>query len=95
MTKSLFFFAIMFTLLFHIKSSKAQAPNLGVAGSFVLFSSTGAVGNLGSSILTGDVGTNNGAITGFGNVNGNMRNADGTTGQAAADLLIAITNLMV
>jgi hypothetical protein len=93
MTKSLFFFAIMFTLLFHIKSSKAQAPNLGVAGSFVLFSSTGAVGNLGSSILTGDVGTNNGAITGFGNVNGNMRNADGTTGQAAADLLIAYNQL--
>lgn len=69
--------------------SSGQAPNLGTAASFVLFTSIGAVGNTGQSQITGNVGTNNGAITGFGNVNGTMHNANLTTGQAAAELLIA------
>jgi len=46
----------------------AQAPPLGTAAGFVLFSTIGAVGNTGISQITGNVGTNNGAITGFGNV---------------------------
>jgi hypothetical protein len=66
----------------------AQAPVLGTAADFILFSSDGAVGNTGLSQLTGNVGTNNGAITGFGNVNGVMHNADLATAAAAADLLI-------
>src|SRR6187402_792711 len=66
----------------------AQAPALGTAANFILFSADGAVGNTGLSQLTGDVGTNNGAITGFGNVNGVMHNADLATAAAAADLLI-------
>ncbi len=71
----------------------AQAPDLGTAASFVLFSSVGAVGNTGISQLTGNVGTNNGAITGFGNVNGVMHNADGASGQCMADLQIAYNQL--
>jgi len=66
----------------------AQAPPLGTTANFVLFSADGAVGNTGLSQLTGDVGNNNGAITGFGNVNGVMHNADLATAAAAADLLI-------
>ncbi|MEI6682480.1 MAG: ice-binding family protein [Bacteroidota bacterium] len=67
----------------------AQAPPLGTAAGFVLFSTVGAVGNTGISQVTGNVGTNNGAITGFGNVNGVMQSPGGASAQCAADLLIA------
>lgn len=66
-----------------------QAPPLGTAAGYVLFSTVGAVGNTGISQITGNVGTNSGAITGFGNVNGVMNTGNGATGQCAADLLIA------
>ena len=39
--------------------------NLGVLSTFALFTTTGAVGNIGESKITGHVGTNEGAITGF------------------------------
>ncbi len=70
-----------------------QAPNLGTAANFVLFSTDGAVGNSGISQLTGNVGTNNGSSTNFGNVNGQMHDADGTSAQCAADVLIAYNQL--
>ncbi len=70
-----------------------QAPNLGTAADFVLFTSAGAVGNTGISQVTGNVGTNSGAITGFGNVNGVMHNGNGATGACAADLTIAYNQL--
>ena len=71
----------------------AQAPTLGTTANFVLFSTDGAVGNSGISQLTGNVGTNNGSSTGFGNVNGVMHDNDGASAQAAADLLIAYNQL--
>src|SRR5690349_5445468 len=70
-----------------------QAPSLGTAATYVLFTSNGAVGNTGVSHLTGDVGSNNGSSTGFGNVNGRMLNNNGSTGTAAADLLTAYGQL--
>ncbi len=73
--------------------SYAQAPNLGTAAGFVLFTSTGAVTNSGVSQVTGNVGTNSGSSTGFGNVNGVMHDNDGATNQAASDLLIAYNQL--
>ena len=39
--------------------------NLGVLSTFALFSSNGAVGNISGSTITGHVGSNEGAITGF------------------------------
>lgn len=66
-----------------------QAPALGTAANFVLFSSNGAVSNTGLSQLTGNVGTNNGSSTAFGNVNGGMHDGDGVSAQCASDLLIA------
>lgn len=39
--------------------------NLGVLSTFALFTTNGAVGNIGESKITGHVGTNEGAITGF------------------------------
>ena len=71
----------------------AQAPNLGTAANFVLFSTNGAVSNTGFSHLTGNVGTNNGSSTAFGNVNGVMHDADGASAKCAADLLIACNKI--
>ncbi len=73
--------------------SFAQAPPLGTAADFVLFSTNGAVSNNGISQLTGNVGTNNGSSTFFGNVNGGMHDQDGTSGQCATDLLTAYNQL--
>ena len=39
--------------------------NFGILSNFVMFSSVGAISNTGVSDITGDVGTNVGAITGF------------------------------
>jgi len=73
--------------------SYAQAPILGAATDFVLFSTDGAVSNTGVSHYTGNIGTNNGSSTGFGNVNGVMHDNDGASAQCAADLLIAYNQL--
>ncbi len=84
----------MLTLLFTFDCF-SQAPVLGSASEYILFTSTGAVGNTGISQITGNVGTNSGAITGFGNVNGNMNTSNGSTMQCAADLLLAYDQLNV
>lgn len=72
---------------------QAQAPVLGTTANFALFSTNGAVSNTGLSHLTGNVGTNNGSSTNFGNVDGVMHDADGATQIAAADLTIAYNQL--
>ena len=71
----------------------AQAPVLGSAANFVLFSTNGAVTNSGVSRYTGNIGTNNGSSTGFGNVDGQMHDSDLVTAQCATDLLIAYNQL--
>ena len=76
-------------------SNFGQTINLGTASGFVLFSSNGAVGNTGISQLTGNVGTNVGSSTTFGNVNGIMQNNNGATAQCTADLLIAYNQLNI
>lgn len=85
-------FAAAALLLFSIVSF-AQAPNLGTAANFVLFTTNGAVSNSGISQITGNVGTNNGSSTAFGNVNGVMHDGDASSIQCAADLLIAYNQL--
>jgi hypothetical protein len=70
-----------------------QAPPLGTAADFVLFTSVGAMTNVGTyqylTLLTGNVGTNSGSNTNFGNVNGVMHAGDGASLQCANDLLLA------
>jgi len=66
-----------------------QTPNLGTVANFVLFSSDGAVSNSGITQLTGNVGTNNGSSTAFGNVNGVMHDGDTASVHCASDLLTA------
>ncbi len=93
MKKILFNIAAIIILILPYDMLFAQAPALGSAANFVLFSSNGAVSNTGISQLTGNVGTNSGSSTGFGNVNGVMHNNDGATTQCAADLLLAYNQL--
>lgn len=74
--KRLLFLLLTITLFTFPKVNYAQAPNLGTAADFVLFTTTGAVTNMGipfETLLTGNVGTNSApTILGFGNINGNM-----------------------
>lgn len=71
----------------------AQAPTLGSSASFALYSSNGAITNTGITHVTGNVGTNSGASTGFGNVNGVMHDNDLVSAQCSADLLVAYNQL--
>ncbi|MBC7382670.1 MAG: DUF3494 domain-containing protein [Bacteroidia bacterium] len=89
--QNVFYAAILFLLCPYV--ALAQAPTLGTMAGFVLFSTNGAVTNSGISQLTGNVGTNNGSNTGFGNVNGVMNSANAATSQGAADLLLAYNQL--
>jgi hypothetical protein len=71
----------------------AKGIFLGTAADFAVFSTNGSVSNTGLSQVTGNVGSNNGSSTAFGNVNGVMHDQDGVSAQAAADLLIAYNQL--
>lgn len=82
-----------FIFLLATNANFAQAPVLGTAADFVLFSTNGAVSNAGISQITGNVGTNNGSSTAFGNVNGGMHDQDLVSAQCSADLLIAYNQL--
>jgi len=74
-------------------ASHGQSIDLGTAADFVLFTTSGAVTNTGISNFTGQVGTNSGSSTAFGNVNGAMHDTDGITEKAAVDLLTAYNKL--
>lgn len=79
---------LIMSFLFALVSS-AQVPKLGSLSTFALYSTAGAVGNTGISVVSGDIGSNIGAITGFGApsiVNGTIHNADLVTAQCAKDL---------
>ena len=94
-TKLLLSIVTIFALQTIPKTIFAQAPALGTVANFIAFSTDGAITNTGASQFTGNVGTNNGPITGFGNVNGVMHNSDGAAAQCAADLLIAYNQLNI
>ena len=76
--------------------SFAQTPNLGTAANFALFTAVGAFTNTGASVVTGDIGTNSGALTGFppGTVTGSIRlPASAEAIQAANDVIAAYNSL--
>ena len=93
MKNILLLFTTLIALLAFPKVNYGQAPTLGTAADFVLFSTDGAVSNTGISQLTGNIGTNNGSSTAFGNVNGVMHDNDGASAKCAADLLVAYNQL--
>lgn len=92
--KTLLKFLISAAVMLLISQSNfAQAPTLGTTANFVLFSSNGAVSHTGLSQITGNVGTNNGSSTNFGNVNGNMHDQNPASAQASTDLLTAYNQI--
>src|ERR1700730_14870427 len=88
-----FLIVISFTIFSFPLLNFVQAPNLGTAANFVLFTTTGAVGSTGISNITGNVGSGAGAITGVGALNGLIYNADAVTTQATTDLQVAYNQL--
>jgi hypothetical protein len=79
---------LIIALVLYRLTSFGQVINLGTAANFILFTSAGAVDNTGSSTLTGDIGSDLGDISGFGEatVNGSFYNADSVTALAKVDL---------
>ncbi|MGK0368263.1 MAG: hypothetical protein ACJAYZ_000123 [Bacteroidia bacterium] len=85
-----------------IKCTNTCNPNpavdvLGSVSNFSLFTSAGAVTNSAASGIVGSVGTDFGAVTGFGNstqVQGGAHAEDGITGQAKIDLDSAYQKLI-
>ncbi len=77
--------------------SLGQAPNLGTASKYALFTAVGAFANTGATIVSaGSIGTNSGALTGFPPgivVNGETHVADGASLQAANDVIAAYGQL--
>ncbi len=72
-----------------------HTPNLGTAAGFILFTSAGALGNTGPAtfITGGAIGTNSGAITGFGSVVCVQHTANSVTAQCAVDLAAAFNEI--
>ncbi|MEO6038440.1 MAG: ice-binding family protein, partial [Saprospiraceae bacterium] len=70
-------------------TSFAQAPALGAASSFALFTAAGAFNGDAATSIVGDIGTNVGAYTPPGFLVGNVHLADPVSAQAAADVAIA------
>jgi hypothetical protein len=82
-----------FILWFIPACSFAQVITLGSSNNFALFTTVGAITNVGLSQVTGDVGSNVGGSTTFGNVNGNMHDQDTSSASSASALLIAYGQL--
>jgi hypothetical protein len=90
----------MILFLYPLQSSQAQCtPALGTASNFAIFSSSGAISNVSTSNIGGNIGTNQGTVTGFetSTVSGTTYIADAVTQQAAIDLATAyagFTNML-
>jgi hypothetical protein len=94
--KKIVHFLISITLLTFPVVILAQAPNLGTAGSFALFTGTGAFTSADAATsVTGNVGTNVGAFIGFppGTLNGQKHVADAVSATAATDVCAAYNDL--
>jgi len=82
--KTLSIFILCLTPLINI----GQTPNLGTAAGFAFFTSSGAFNNYGASNITGNIGTNEGVLTGFppGTLVGQSDVVDAISLQAATDV---------
>ncbi len=85
-------FSFLTLILFLIPNLNfGQAPSLGGANSFAVFTAVGAFSNLGATVVTGDIGTDVGLFSGFppGVVMGSIHVADPVADQAAIDVAAA------
>jgi hypothetical protein len=77
-------------------SSSLIDIDFGTVADFMLFTGVGAVANTGISTITGNIGSNAGAIAGFGApsvLNGVIEHENSVTAQAYADLEVACLQL--
>ncbi len=65
MNGKLLYFFVAVTLLPITKETFGQAPDLGAASGFALFTAVGSLDNTGASTVAGDIGSNTYAVTGF------------------------------
>lgn len=90
--KKLFLIASSAILFCSPNISLGQAPTLGTAAPFALFTAAGAFNNVGATtFVTGDVGTNVGAFNGFppGTLVGTKHVTDAVSATAATDVDVA------
>lgn len=96
MKKTLLLFVVI-CYSFNITGQSSPTDfDFGSASNFILFSGVGAVANTGTSSITGDVGSNVGAIAGFGLptvFNGTIENDNAVTAQATLDLIDACSQI--
>ncbi|RYF57736.1 MAG: TonB-dependent receptor, partial [Cytophagaceae bacterium] len=95
MKKELLPFIVYVLLLALPITGFGQAPNLGTASTFALFTANGAFNTTGAAVVTGDVGTSVGAFNAFppGSVTGQIRLPGSTQAtQAATDVVAAYLN---
>lgn len=95
MRKKSLFHLFFLVLLFPAFLAAAQAPDLGTAATFTLFTAEGAFTNTGATRATGDIGTDAGELTGFpaGIVIGQMQVENAASAQAATDVRAAYSTL--
>lgn len=74
-----------------IPTSAQCLPSMGASSGFAIYATLGAVSNSGNSSITGNIGTNSGAISGFetSSISGNFYNANTITQTASQDLAAA------
>ncbi|GAB3022936.1 ice-binding family protein [Spirosoma pulveris] len=87
---------ILVTLSAMPKVGFGQTLDLGTTSGFSLFTANGALTNAGASVVSGDIGTNVGAISGFeaASVTGNTRPAGSAQSmQAALDVVSAYNSI--
>jgi len=95
MKKILLLILLSVTLLSFPKVNFGQAPNLGTASSFAIFTSAGAITNTGATTINGNLGVFVGAYTGtpLPTVTGDTHLGDAIAEQAAADVCAAYNSL--
>jgi hypothetical protein len=87
----------VFVMLISSNSTLAQLPNLRTAADFTIFTTIGALDNTGTSDITGDIGANDGALSGFdapSTVSGNVEWTNAASAQCAIDVQAAYDELI-
>jgi hypothetical protein len=86
----------LFILFFFGTNNAVSQIDLGTIENFSMYTSLGAVSNTATSNITGDIGSDNGSITGFdglSTVNGDIYNLNSITAQADLDLNAAVVQI--
>jgi hypothetical protein len=75
-------------LSFISQISIAQVTSFETISTFAVFTSVGSISSSGNTVINGNLGTNNGSITGFpsGTVTGTIHEADSVSAQAALEV---------